>query len=696
MLLWALWTVIVLGFYYEQLWRMLATGRSAWVIPVFPRLAWPPSSVSAAAARAVVAIAAAVMVLLAVFALGAGLCAVLRWRPDDGVDAILFRAGAGFGVLIYLSLGLAAIDRYTDTAVLTLLGVAALGGGAALCYRRWSPRDTARRLLANRRYVSRGFLDGPWLWQGIAFVAVLFAFVGALAPERESDALWFHLDLPRLSLAQGHLVDLPHEYVSLYPLNSELVFGAGLAVGGSGAAKLLNFAFFSLTALAVYQLARRVVPGTSAWLAVAIFVTVPTVLWEATTAYNDLALAFHISLAVLALARYVERRSSPWFAMAALNLGIGLGTKHVALLVLAALVAVFIVWLRVSGEKLWGALGTGALLGAIALLLASPWYVRSWAASGNPVFPELYSVFGAPADRWSAVSDRGLDAFLAHFGRDRTPWNLLTLPWDMTVHAARYGGTLGVLFLILLPGLARRGRPRGTGWLLAFAVLFLALWASPLSSFQLRHVVPIVPILAVLAAVALSGWGRRARQGVPAVAVSGVAVLLVLNLPPFTPLHEADRNGADGWLTQVVHEVPLAVVIGAEPARSYLARMVPSYEAWRYANSHLPKNSRVLTFSGGDHLYSKRRRLSSDATIARPATWGARQGSEADARAALERLGITHILFDRRQLDALQPGTLAIGDPDVIKAWFRLLYEDDRFVLYAVRHPAGNGRQQDG
>jgi hypothetical protein len=124
LLLWALWAVVVLGFYYEQLWRMLATGRSAWVIPVTPGLAWPLSSVSAAAARAVVAIAAAVMVFLAVFALGAGLCAVLRWRPDDGVDAVLFRAGAGFGALIYLSLPLAAIDRYTDTAVFTLLGVA--------------------------------------------------------------------------------------------------------------------------------------------------------------------------------------------------------------------------------------------------------------------------------------------------------------------------------------------------------------------------------------------------------------------------------------------------------------------------------------------------------------------------------------------------------------------------------------------
>src|SRR5688572_12947387 len=218
-ILWVLWAVVVLAFYYERLWRMLATGRSAWVVPVFPGLAWPLSSPAAAAARSAVA-------------LGTGLCALLRWRPEDWVDALLFRAGAGFGVLMYLSLGLAAVDRYTEGAVVTVLVLALLGGAVGLWRRGWSPRDAARRIAASRPRVARGLLDGPQVWQGVAVVAVLFAFVGAIAPESEFDALWYHLNLPKLALAEGHLVDLPHEYVSLFPLNWEFVFGAGLAVSG--------------------------------------------------------------------------------------------------------------------------------------------------------------------------------------------------------------------------------------------------------------------------------------------------------------------------------------------------------------------------------------------------------------------------------------------------------------------------------
>jgi hypothetical protein len=695
-ILWVLWAVVVLAFYYERLWRMLATGRSAWVVPVFPGLAWPLSSLPAAAARSAVAVAAASAVLLAVVALGAGLCALLRWRPEDRVDALLFRAGAGFGVLMYLSLGLAAVDRYTEGAVVTVLVLALLGGAVGLWRRGWSPRDAARRIASSRPRVPGGLLEGARLWQGVAVVAVLFAFVGAIAPESEFDALWYHLNLPKLALAEGHLVDLPHEYVSLFPLNWEFVFGAGLAVSGPTAAKLLHFACLPLTALAVFQLVRRFVPGASPWLAVALFVTVPTVLWEATTAYTDLALAFHTSLAVLALACFIERRSWPWFAMAALNLGIGLGTKHLALLVLLALVTVLVVCLCAHGERVWPALRTGVLLVGIALLLASPWYVRNWVASGNPVFPELYGVFGAPADRWDKITDRGLEAFQAHFGRDRTPWNLLTLPWDLTVHAARYGGAVGPLFLLVLPGLARRKRPPAVGWLLAFAALYFALWASPLSSFQLRHLVPVVPVLAVLGAAALSGVaGRGQRGGLAGAVCVGVAVLLVLNLPLFTPLHEADRSGNDGWLTHVVHQVPLAVVVGAEPRRSYLSRAVPSYGVWRYANAHLPPNARVLTFSGGDDFYSERQHIRGEATVARPATWGSPSGSEAAAREALARLGITHILFDRRQLDALEPGGLAIAEPEVITSWYDLEYEDGRFLLYSL-HDSGRDAGQRG
>ncbi len=356
----------------------------------------------------------------------------------------------------------------------------------------------------------------------------------------------------------------------------------------------------------------------------------PTVLWEATTAYVDLALGLHAGLALYALLRFAESESRSWFLLAALQMGLALATKHlafIALLPLTAGLGIFLLRRRGPGR----AVGLAALFVGMSLLVAFPWYARSWLASGNPVFPEFHGIFGAPPDRWDALTDAGLGRFKESFGRPRTFLNLLSLPWDATVHAARYGGTLGPLFLLLLPALVP-GRPtapaRGSGW-----------GCSPIRALgvacqQLPDAVPRAgrDAFGGLGAVAY-GRLRSLRPGTGSgpggwLLKGGVPLLVLLNLPPAIPLHEADREGWNGWLTHVVRGVPAGVVSGAVSADRYLSRTVRSYEAWRYINAHLSRDARILSFTNGDNLYGDRERLWAYATVARPAVWGAPAGSE--------------------------------------------------------------------
>jgi hypothetical protein len=52
---------------------------------------------------------------------------------------------------------------------------------------------------------------------------------------------------------------------------------------------------------------------------------------------------------------------------------------------------------------------------------------------------------------------------------------------------------------------------------------------------------------------------------------------------------------------------------------------------------------------------------------------------------ALARLQITHILFDKAELTALPPGSLAIGGLEFRRAWLAPQYEDERFALFRIR-----------
>ena len=135
----------------------------------------------------------------------------------------------------------------------------------------------------------------------IVVLALGIALFCALAPESEYDALWYHLELPRRWLAAGHPVDDVSEYVALYPLHWELVLGAALPTGGTVGARLLHWAMLPACGAAAALWARRL--DAPRWLGAAVFVTAPTVLWEGTTAYADLALTLHVGVGAWALVR---------------------------------------------------------------------------------------------------------------------------------------------------------------------------------------------------------------------------------------------------------------------------------------------------------------------------------------------------------------------------------------------------------
>jgi dolichyl-phosphate-mannose-protein mannosyltransferase len=665
---------------WVYLWPRLAATLTRFSIPALP---W----IGDATGRIAVAIVGATLVATATLSAGMILLRAIKSPFTSVTEHLVFAAVSGVAVISYGSLLLAVFGIYRPVTVALLVG-AALAAGVP------SAMTIARNMGSCPIYNRVGRRSAPWF--ALIVVALGYGLVAALAPEKEYDALWYHLYLPRLWLEAGHPVDLLEEFTSLYPLTWELLFGAGMTLGGVVGAKLLHFACLPLLGLIVWLAARRFFPRVSAAAAVAFVVTTPTVLWESSTAYVDLALAVHAAAASYALARYAEKRERSWGAIAALQFGLAAATKHLGILLTGVALLVFVIQ-AARGWRSVRVAGTHAFaIGLAAAVVPLPWYVRSWLASGNPVFPELFGVFGAyPAERWDALTEQGLAHFKAHFGMGRSPVALAALPWNITVNGAQFGGSLGPLFLVLIPGLVFAPRLRGpVAWLAIGIAGYVALWASPISSYQLRFLVPIVPALALLAASSLRTLKLRAEQSVPhgaKVLAMVVIILGTMNLPPFIPLHEADREGWSGWLTHVLRDSPVRVVLGREAEDAYLSREVPSYGAWRWINDHLVADARVLTTVGGDQLYAHRPRIPYDAAIARSGVWVGKQelGRAADA---LHRLGITHVLFDRRELSRLNDDWLVLASPAFQQAC-TVEYSDRRFFVCRVDYTRLPGRQ---
>jgi len=677
------WVALVLAVYYRQAWWLLASGPQAWSAPDLGFGAGPVHLpfLRDALGRTVRGGAAAALVATAACVLGRAAQRLVVPDLADRVERLVLTASFGVGTLGVVLLAAAWAGHYTPRVVTAVVSLVVAAGAVDAAWRRSQRRVEDGAEKAASRCLPGGVgphpvpaLPGEGLARALTFAALGLALFCALTPESEYDALWYHLELPRRWLAAGRPVDDISEYVSLYPLHWELLFGAALPIGGTVGAKLLHWAMLPACGAVAALWARRM--DASPWLAAAFFVTAPTVFWESTAAYADLALALHVGVGCWALARAFETASQRWVIASGLSFGFACATKHLGLLALASAAIVF-VGSGVLGRRSWRRhASAAALVIVLALAIATPWYAWAYARSGNPVFPEMYGVFGAtPPERWSPDTEEALARFKAHFSVHRTGLLRLVLPWDVTMHGAEYGGTYGPMVLALAPCAAVAMRRRRAALALGVGtMLYLAGWVSPISSLQARFLVTAMLALAPLLAAGV-------RDALPArrVMLPLIAAALLLNLPPATPLHEGDREGWAHWLTHVERTIPAASVLGGVSDDEYLRRQVRSYAAWQWINQHTPPGARVLAFSGGDHYYARRPRLWSDAEAARDVTWWARSADA--ALAALDDIGIDYVLLPQPRIRTPKEQALPLVAA-IERGALAKIYEDGWYLVY--------------
>jgi hypothetical protein len=428
-------------------------------------------------------------------------CAARRWlgRWTEGLDP-----AEAWGVSGLVGLGL------VGTAVLVpglapgglrwgMPLVGALVAGAAL-FGPPLPRPTLRR-------------------PGVAGLAVLAAcaaagaaaLVGALGPSdaRDWDTLAYHLAVPKLWLSAGSIGYVPAIHHSNFPFAVDNLYLFGLAWGGEPGAKAFAWSLSAWGVLAAFGAGRRLGGENAGWLAALLVAGMPVVAWESGTAYVDVVHGLFSGLGTLYFAEAATGAAARPH-VAGLCLGLALGTKHTGLAALAAAAALVAV-LALRGRK------TAPLVAAIALAasLGAPWYAKSWAMTGNPVFPFFYSVFGGR--EWSTWRAEIYSEEQASFGPGtsllRAGHNVLGLAYQpgryvnpgQSQGAGFPTGALGGAVLacgLAAAALGGLGRERRT--MLALVALQLGAWF--VLSQQSRYLVAVGLPLALVAGAARERW----------------------------------------------------------------------------------------------------------------------------------------------------------------------------------------------
>lgn len=388
----------------------------------------------------------------------------------------------------------------------------------------------------------------------LAAVAAILAVaaIGALGPSdpRDWDTLAYHLAVPAQWLRAGQIVHVPALHQSNFPFAFDNLYLFGLAWGGEAAAKAFSWVVAVCGVVASFGLGRRWGGEHAGWTAALLVAGMPVVAWEAGTAYVDVAHGLYSALGTVYAAELLIGKHRERAVVAGLCLGLALGTKHTGI---AA-------WGSCAALALWTVARTkGSVRGAavalgLALLLAVPWYAKSAAMTGNPVFPFFSSVFGGREwDEWRAET---YSFEQSTFGPKKSLTSIGHSVLGLAYQPGRYvnpsqteggGFPTGALgFAVLAAGgvaasLGGLGRvQRAT--LLLVGIQFVAWFAL---SQQSRYLVAVgLP----LALVAVSG-GQLARR-----AAAGFAVL---------------QATYSLWLTWTWNEGKLPVLLGDKTAQEY-------------------------------------------------------------------------------------------------------------------------------
>ncbi|HEY1922504.1 MAG TPA: hypothetical protein VGG44_07035, partial [Tepidisphaeraceae bacterium] len=193
-------------------------------------------------------------------------------------------------------------------------------------------------------------------------------------------------------------------------------------------------------------------------------------------------------------------RASSWreFLIAGLMAGFAAGTKlSVMPLIFVGVPIVVLIGRRVA----WGNLIAGcAIYVLVALLALSPWLIRNWKWTGNPVFPEAMSVLGK-----GHFSDVQVERWREAYWPDKDHRSIggrISALWSEVIIDRRFGSFRRFGYLLLLLGVAAAVIARKNRASLCLVILLLlqaGFWLC-FTHLQSRFMVIVIPITALLVA----------------------------------------------------------------------------------------------------------------------------------------------------------------------------------------------------
>jgi hypothetical protein len=485
--------------------------------------------------------------------------------------------------------------------------------------------------------------------QSFLGLLVLLSIGLALAPAFATNALVYHLAVPKAFLQAGGLVNLPNNIYSFFPQQMEMLYLFALALGSDSLAQLTGLGVVFLLLFALWQYSKQKVGESYAWLTPLIFISTPAFFSLASSAYVDLQAAAYVFLAFYSWENGCTRKQSVWFFLMTLFAGAAVATQLTTIIILPLAFLGLVIHGR-SHKNTSQTAGQCLLLVLGSLLILSPWLARNYFFTGNPLF------------------------FI----------DFLSLPINLTsfseLRSLSFDGQIGILYLLLLPALLGLRRESHSA-----VIVFLALLVFWFVQKQTIHL--LAPAFAFLSVLMVSGLkqlflknstGQREKYFLTTVLALGLLFNTSLIMKEWFRIE------------------PLSYLLNKENREQFLTRQISAYPTYQVANKMLTKKDRVMLIDMKNLGYLMNQPFHNDA-FAQTLTNIIDKGVyAADIANRLQTLSINHALFNFDYLFGKR-SILTLGERAIFKNFLNLhgekLSAKNGFLLYRFMLDSKTGNQ---
>lgn len=480
------------------------------------------------------------------------------------------------------------------------------------------PESPSGKIKLNRLYLL--------LFFSLLVLIAGITLLGAVPPISR-DALTHHLFVPKLYIEHGGIYQIPTIPFSYYPMNLDLLYMIPLYFGNDILPKYIHFFFALLTGWLIYDYLKKRTSLTYALLGSLFFLSIPIIVKLSITVYVDLGLMFFSTASLLLLFRWIDAEYKiKYLALAGICCGLAAGTKYNGLITLFLLPLFIPILYTRSQDAAEGSSSKGLAFSLVFMLAAlvsfSPWLIRNYNWTGNPIYPLHNSIFQQIHGKTTGqepgnekklstitkkLTSRGSGIFASRkILYHETWWQALLLPvrfffTGQDDNPRYFDGKLNP-FLFILPFFAFLKKSKSSQiqrekyTLLAFALLFF-FFTFFQEALRIRYIVSIVPALVLLAIFGLQNifsttaaiTSTRVRRG-----VQGLIFLIPCAMLAYNTHY---------IIGQFQTIQPLSYILGKVDREEYITRFRPEYPVIQYANNHLQSDNKVLCIFLGNRGY---------------------------------------------------------------------------------------------